>query len=104
MNIEHNWGKSTKNCVCWFCLGRMYLVVRSLRLSLSLLIMGLFLAASLLTAGCSKKDDSSKYNVLLVTLDTTRTERLTCYGHQSLTIPTLDQLAREGWFNTSNRK
>jgi arylsulfatase A-like enzyme len=71
-------------------------MIRILLFPVSHLILRLFLMAFLLISGCSKKDDSSKYNVLLVTLDTTRTERLSCYGYKSLTSPILDQLAREG--------
>ena len=35
-------------------------------------------------------------NVLLVTLDTTRADRLGCYGHASARTPRLDRLAAEG--------
>lgn len=35
-------------------------------------------------------------NVLLVTLDTTRADRLGCYGHAAAQTPTLDGLARDG--------
>lgn len=35
-------------------------------------------------------------NVLLVTLDTTRADRLGCYGNEDIQTPTLDRLAREG--------
>ncbi len=54
------------------------------------------LFVALLISGCSKRNDSSKYNVLLVTLDTTRLEQFSCYGYKSLTSPILDQLVREG--------
>ncbi len=36
------------------------------------------------------------FNVLLITLDTTRADRLGCYGHAKASTPVLDQLAREG--------
>lgn len=36
------------------------------------------------------------FNVLVVTLDTTRADRLGCYGHQSASTPMLDRLASEG--------
>ena len=36
------------------------------------------------------------YNLVLVTFDTTRPDRLGCYGNQSGTSPNLDRLAREG--------
>ncbi len=35
-------------------------------------------------------------NVLLVTLDTTRADRLHCYGNRNIATPTLDRLASEG--------
>lgn len=35
-------------------------------------------------------------NVLIVTLDTTRPDRLPAYGYQSASMPALDRLAREG--------
>jgi len=35
-------------------------------------------------------------SLLLVTLDTTRADRLGCYGHAGIETPTLDRLAREG--------
>lgn len=36
------------------------------------------------------------WNVLLVTLDTTRADHLGCYGNRGIRTPTLDALAREG--------
>ena len=36
------------------------------------------------------------YDVVLVTLDTTRPDRLGCYGNSQSTTPNLDRLAREG--------
>ncbi len=36
------------------------------------------------------------YNVLLITLDTTRADHLGCYGHKPARTPNLDGLAREG--------
>jgi len=35
-------------------------------------------------------------NVLLITVDTTRADRIGCYGRSSARTPTLDRLAREG--------
>jgi len=63
--------------------------------------MGALLASTLLPCGCTKKGGfgslgSPKYNVLLVTLDTTRTERLSCYGYNKVTTPHLDRLAEQG--------
>ena len=35
-------------------------------------------------------------NLLLVTFDTTRADRIGCYGHEAIHTPTLDRLARSG--------
>ena len=35
-------------------------------------------------------------NLLLVTIDTTRVDRIGCYGNENIKTPTLDRLAREG--------
>ncbi|HTQ78743.1 MAG TPA: sulfatase-like hydrolase/transferase [Thermoanaerobaculia bacterium] len=50
------------------------------------------LAAGLLLSGCSRPP----LNVLLVTLDTTRADRIGCYGFPLARTPRLDLLAREG--------
>lgn len=50
------------------------------------------LAAALLLAGCGARPP----NVLLITLDTTRADRLGCYGYPQAVTPALDRLAREG--------
>ena len=39
---------------------------------------------------------ASSHNVLLITLDTTRADRLGCYGYEEARTPYLDALAREG--------
>jgi arylsulfatase A-like enzyme/tetratricopeptide (TPR) repeat protein len=52
-----------------------------------------FLAILLLTVGCA---DDGRQNVLLVTFDTTRADRLSCYGYSEPTTPNIDQLAEEG--------
>ena len=39
---------------------------------------------------------ASGYNVVLITLDTTRADRLGCYGHAGAATPNLDRLADEG--------
>ena len=51
--------------------------------------------------GCTKEVESPSewkedWNVLLITLDTTRADRLGCYGHESARTPNLDRLAAEG--------
>lgn len=58
---------------------------------------------ALLGAGCGSGDDSGqaangakKMNVLVVTLDTTRPDRISCYGGKPGLTPTLDALAAKG--------
>lgn len=49
-------------------------------------------------AGCSPASepvDPPRYNVMLITLDTTRADRLGCYGYDKPTSPNLDSLAAE---------
>ncbi len=57
----------------------------------------LFIIFSLFV-GCSKKDQTQipRRNVLLITLDTTRADRLGCYGYTSAQTQNLDALARSG--------
>jgi arylsulfatase A-like enzyme len=45
--------------------------------------------------GCSKSA-SERPNVILISLDTLRADRLSCYGHDRETSPRLDAFAREG--------
>ena len=53
------------------------------------------LAGSLWVAGCSEKRQGKRPNVLLITLDTTRADHLSCYGYFRQTSPNLDKLAAE---------
>ena len=39
---------------------------------------------------------SERLNVILVALDTTRADRLSCYGHERLTSPHIDRVASQG--------
>ena len=50
------------------------------------------LAASVLTCG----SPPSRWNVLLVTIDTTRADHIGCYGHTGARTPTIDGLAKRG--------
>jgi arylsulfatase A-like enzyme len=53
------------------------------------------LLATLVAAACSREPER-KPNVLLITVDTLRADRLTCYGYARETTPNLDRLAGEG--------
>ena len=53
----------------------------------------LLLPMAIFLAGCGA---AKKPNVLLLTLDTTRADRLGCYGYAQATTPNLDRLVAEG--------
>lgn len=58
--------------------------------------------ALLTVPGCGSPDTAitdsgmARWNVLLITLDTTRWDHLACYGHETAITPTLDRLAASG--------
>jgi arylsulfatase A-like enzyme len=45
--------------------------------------------------GCGKKQPVSRPNIILIILDTTRADRLSCYGYERKTSPNIDKLAGE---------
>ena len=51
------------------------------------------LALALALGGCGAQPP---LNLLLITLDTTRADRLGCYGHDGIETPNIDRLAAEG--------
>jgi arylsulfatase A-like enzyme/tetratricopeptide (TPR) repeat protein len=69
------------------------------------LIVSLTAVAGLVWSGCSKNDEAADtpidisaegHNIILVTMDTTRTDFLGCYGAANASTPHLDRLANEG--------
>ena len=54
-----------------------------------------FALCALSCFGCSEPQ-SARPNVILISLDTLRADRLSCYGHDRETSPRLDAFAREG--------
>ena len=56
-------------------------------------ILGLLMVVGLLPT-CHQ--GTTPWNLVVVTLDTTRADALGCYGHPTARTPNLDQLAREG--------
>ncbi len=58
-----------------------------------LLVVGL---CSLLSACNSRSGDRPQINVVVITLDTTRADRLAPYGYMDASMPALERLAREG--------
>ena len=57
---------------------------------------GAVVAAVLAPSGCATRPAEARPNVLLVTLDTTRLDRLGCYGGRKELTPNLDALAADG--------
>jgi arylsulfatase A-like enzyme len=53
------------------------------------------LPSSLWLSGCGKRQHANKPNIILITLDTTRADRLGCYGYRRQTSPNIDKLADE---------
>ena len=56
--------------------------------------LALALCALALGTGCARQP--VRPNVLLITVDTLRADRMSCYGYERLTTPALDRLAAEG--------
>ncbi|MEO8495382.1 MAG: sulfatase-like hydrolase/transferase [Planctomycetota bacterium] len=67
---------------------------KNLRTRLGLVV--LVLALALVVAAWVFWPPGPTPNVLFITLDTTRADRLGCYGYSAALTPTLDQLASEG--------
>jgi arylsulfatase A-like enzyme/Tfp pilus assembly protein PilF len=57
---------------------------------------GLLAVAVVIAVGSVWRLTPVRPNLLLITLDTTRADRLGCYGHAAARTPTLDALARSG--------
>jgi len=57
---------------------------------------GALTALSLALAGCGGGEESGGMNVLLITLDTTRPDRMSCYGGAPGLTPEIDAIAAEG--------
>jgi arylsulfatase A-like enzyme/Tfp pilus assembly protein PilF len=53
-------------------------------------------AATLLTVSCQRGRPTEPRNLLLITLDTTRADRLGPWGYEEARTPTIDRLATEG--------
>lgn len=56
----------------------------------------LFLALAMLTAACQKSSPSAQANVILISIDTLRSDRLGCYGYDRPTSPSIDRFAARG--------
>ena len=55
--------------------------------------------------GCKRQEVETRPNIILISLDTVRSDHVSCYGYPRTTTPTLDRLAQEGAFfkNTVSR-
>ncbi len=60
------------------------------------LLIALAPAAACRRREATGEDAGGRFNLLLITLDTTRADRLGCYGDARAATPNLDRLAREG--------
>src|SRR5262245_57353239 len=69
---------------------------RRTRFDTSIAAIALFAAAATASACGSVGTDRSPQAIVLVTLDTTRADRLGCYGNRSIETPSLDGVARDG--------
>ena len=56
----------------------------------------LTVACALWVLSCDGGDPDPRHSIVLVTIDTTRPEYLSCYGHPRPTTPNLDALAQSG--------
>ncbi len=65
---------------------------------LFILLLCFFLAFSIAFAPLSatKIEKNSRKNILLITIDTLRADRLSCYSSEHLQTPTIDELAKNG--------
>src|SRR3990172_6017516 len=56
----------------------------------------LLASLTVFTNTCATKREAPRTNVILITVDTLRADRLGCYGNTSVETPSMDSLARDG--------
>jgi len=54
------------------------------------------LGAAMLAAGCAPADEAARPNVVLVVIDTLRTDHVSAYGYELPTMPNVDEIAARG--------
>jgi arylsulfatase A-like enzyme len=59
-------------------------------------VLAVLVAATLLTVACQRGRPTEPRSLLLITLDTTRADRLGAWGYEEARTPTIDRLATEG--------
>jgi len=69
--------------------------IRPVKHSIRIAALASSLVAILLSTSCAREEPP--WNVLLVTIDTTRADRIGCYGYQDAHTPNLDALAAGGF-------
>ena len=62
----------------------------------SFLVIGLLISVGIVGMTWRHSVSRPKINLLILTLDTTRADRLGCYGYSAASTPTLDAIARSG--------
>jgi len=55
-----------------------------------------FLLIVLFVYGAARAEKAPRLNILLVTFDTTRADRIGCYGYNKIKTPNIDRLAKKG--------
>lgn len=73
----------------------------SQQLPLAALVLAASLAAACGDSADTQAERSTRPNVLIITLDTTRSDHLGCYGYERETSPNLDRLAAESTLYTN---
>ena len=66
-----------------------------------LLIVLLCLLNLLLATFCSSSLKTKEPNLIIIIIDTLRSDHLSCYGYEGITTPNLDSLAKEGMIFTN---
>ncbi|MFH1999225.1 MAG: sulfatase, partial [Planctomycetota bacterium] len=62
----------------------------------TIIAMILLVFGALLVSACNPGPKPEKPNILLITLDTTRADRIGCYGYEKAHTPNMDALCQEG--------
>lgn len=87
-------GASLESCVLGWAVTRGSALKAALIAGATVVIAAVVLIPTYVPS--SKVTPAPQYNVLLITLDTTRADRLGCYGYPKNTSPNLDALAADG--------
>lgn len=77
---------------------KKFIMIRNDRLFLFSLLFFAFVSACLLpsASGAARTAEEPELNVLLITIDTLRADRVSCYGFRHLPTPNMDRIAKNG--------